>query len=221
MYQCIVLSFAEAKMYLFLSPESYTTRHPCLSCGCGNFPKPGRDTQASEGLMDTSAQGTRGLVSSSHSAGDVSEDKETPNPVRVRGDSSSKPLLAPSVRQTRSGGRLPTTTGARGTAGQRELPGRAVCSATQRHLIPGAVHEPTAPDVTSAAGGSGSAGDTSQETREGGRDGPGRENRLLLLPTRPPLCSVPGCAGQGAPQGPLLKEGAELETTVTRCSSLQ
>lgn len=101
MYQYIMLSFAETKIYSFFSPESYKTSQPCLSYDCCTFLKPGRDTQASVGLSCTHLHtGHVGLLPAKTLLEDVllSEDEATLNPARIRGNSSSKPLVFPSLR---------------------------------------------------------------------------------------------------------------------------
>lgn len=101
MCQYIMLSFAETKICSFLSPESYKTSHPCLSYDCGTFPKPGSDMQASGGLSCACLHmGHVGLLPAKTLLEDMllSEDKATLNRARIRGDSSSKPLIFPSLR---------------------------------------------------------------------------------------------------------------------------
>lgn len=101
MCQYIMLSFAETKIYSFLSPESYKTSHPCLSYDYGTFPKPGSDMQASGGLSCARLHmGHVGLLPAKTLLEDMplSEDEATLNPARIRGDSSSKPLIFPSLR---------------------------------------------------------------------------------------------------------------------------
>lgn len=53
MYQCIVLSFAETKIYSFLSPESYkpSLSYPMIVALLPS--QEGRDVQASGGLSST------------------------------------------------------------------------------------------------------------------------------------------------------------------------
>lgn len=101
MYQYIMLSFAETKIYPFLSPESYKTSQPCLSYNCGTFLKPGKDIQASGGLSCTHLHmGHVGLLPAKTLLEDVllSEDEATLNPARIQGSSSSKPLVFTSLR---------------------------------------------------------------------------------------------------------------------------
>lgn len=116
--------------------------------------------------MDTSSHGTAGLASSSHSAGRRAAvrrqgaTKPCKNPRRLLLETASRPLSWTNKERWEAANNHERSWG-RGPAGS-SLAG----AARGRHLIPGAVHEPTAPDVTTAAGGSGGAGDAARAPQE-------------------------------------------------------